>query len=74
MIAVPAVQAWPRSTPARSAQAIAMWLMRAVAMAIVTSPGRSPAGVSMSGQLVGTSSSSAPARATVRVSSGNSRS
>ena len=74
MSVVPAVHSCPRSVPIRSQQAMKTRLTRAAAMAICTSGGRSPAGRSTSGQLVGTAMSSAPASASMRVSSGNSRS
>ena len=74
MIVLQPVHGWPRSTPVRSAHATAIRLPRAVPIAITTSPGRSPSGRSISGQLVGTSNSCVPASATIRVSSGNSTS
>jgi hypothetical protein len=71
---VPAVHSWPRSVPVRSQHNTLTRFIRAIAMAIITSPGRSPAGRGNSGQFVGTASRSAPASIRPRDSSGNSRS
>ena len=76
-IVEPPVHSWPRSVPSRSAQATAIRLMRALAIAISTSGGRSPGGRGTSGQLVGTVSSSprpAPPSASAPGTPGRSRS
>ena len=73
-MALPSVHRWPRSSPVRSQQATAILLVRAVDIAVMTSPGRSPSGRGNSGQFTGAAINSAPSSATRRVSSPNSMS
>ena len=71
---LPPTHSTPRSGPVRSQTATKTWFRCAVAMAFVTSIGRSPSGRGCSGKFAGSASRSAPARARPRATSGKLRS